>query len=430
MKRLLSITLALLLAVCLSAGVASVLAAGGNEITVTDWGNTGFERVDIENQGFMGDPAYVISISDSTVWAAICPSSLGTGNILPNLSDWSFIVSIDETDYTCERVSIFNQGSAGFVRFVLPESFSLAIQQYSVSWRITNGSVTYVSGEPIIVNSTITNAPGEALSGEAVDAVMSEKTLVNDKIENYSLDDASAGATFGDGPLSNLFDGKYTEADGTKFGTGSNHVVITWQYTDPVKLTHYVLVTGGDSASYSSRNPYHIVLKGSQDGSAWTEIDNVANAGIEAANHTPFGFVVDHPDFYTYYQITLDTSSQCQLDELLTYGESQAPVTPPVTEPEPEVTTTPEPEVTEPEQTEAAPGGTTAAPGTTATPGTTAAPGTTSTPGTSAPDTTGGGSSSTEKDDSPVGWIIAVVVIVVVAVAAVVVIVVLKKKKK
>lgn len=298
---------------------------------------------------------------------------------------------------------------------------------YTFKTEIVNadGDVLYVIPE-ISHTSSFTTAgesprQPEAVTGDALTAMM-EKTNLNDKIDQstITLDEVSQSNIFNASTedVTKLFDGKYTAADGTKFGThNATDVTVTWSYTEAVTVTDYVLVTGNDTSGSPARNPITIKLYGSNDGTDWTLVDTVEYSGMTAADHTPFGFEVDTPAAYTSYQIVMTSGNQMQLDEILTYGDSgtqggtnPGPVDPPATEDPVNPPATEDP--VDPPATED-PATTTKAPVT-----------------TKAPDVSDGASDDGAADEEG-GSVLPIVIAVVVAVAvvAVVVVVVIKKKK-
>lgn len=426
MKRLLSWSLALLLAI--GALAFGAIGSFADEITVTQWKNTGIETVNVPDQGFSDDPAYVIQLTDPDLWAAIGAASLETGNQTLTTDGWTFTVTLDGKNYDCTRISIFNQGSGGgFLRFVFPENGPTLKYNanYKISWSIAEEDGNrYVADQTVDVACKISTEKGEALSGADVEAIM-EKNELNGEIEVYNLDPDSLAQIYNaeKEDISKLFDGMYSGDSATKFGThNGTNVTVTWKYKSPATVTHYVLVTGGDTSKYSSRNPSEIVLRGSLDGATWTELDRVDYAGMGAQDSEPFGFEVDHPGAYPWYSIVMNTSGECQLNELLTYGQlgGETP-----TPPQPAQTTSAnQGGQTPPQTTSANPPSDT--PQTTE--GGSPAPQTTNPATSGAPST--GDSGKTDGDGGPSTLsIILIVVAVVVIVGAVVAVLIVKKKK-
>ena len=328
MKKILTLALTAILLI----GTIGMTAFAAEPNAVADWNNTGFEGVNDEANGLSDDLAYVIHVGDSAFWQAVVDITGGTGkNAIAKVEQYNFICTIDGVDYTAKTASVWiSNETSGYLRFVLTDSgFAPAFATtYSVSWKVEakDGSVAWTGGDAINVLCMKGEKPaGEALTADETAAIMA-MTALNDKIDQNSvkLDDASQNEIFNavNESVAKLFDGKYTEADGTKFGTHNEaNVTVTWSYTEAVTVTNYVLVTGNDTADSPSRNPIVIKLYGSNDGNEWTLIDSVGNADMGAVNHTPFGFNVDTPAAYTSYKIVMTSENQMQLDELLTYND-------------------------------------------------------------------------------------------------------------
>ncbi|MBQ8381844.1 MAG: hypothetical protein IJX47_01420 [Clostridia bacterium] len=324
--------LAIMLTAVMLIGTLGLTAFAAEPTVVTNWSNTGFEGVNDEANGLNDDLAYVIHTGDSTFWQAVVDVTGGTGkNSIAKIDQYNFICTINGTDYTAKTVSVWiSNETSGYMRFVLTDTGFIPSfgATYSVSWKVEakDGSAAWTGGDAIDVVCMKGEKPaGEALTAEETAAIMA-MTALNDKIDQNSikLDDVSQSNIFNPDTesVAKLFDGKYTEAEWTKFGThNATNVTVTWSYTEAVTVTNYVLVTGNDTAGSPSRNPIVIKLYGSNDGSEWTLIDSVGNADMAVANHTPCGFNVDTPAAYTSYQIVMTSENQLQLDELLTYND-------------------------------------------------------------------------------------------------------------
>ena len=135
-----------------------------------------------------------------------------------------------------------------------------------------------------------------------------------------TIDTNSISTANGSNSASKLFDGNHT---GTKWEFGSSaggDYQIAFKTTEVVTVANYVLFTGGDTETYSDRNPRSFTLWGSADGVTYTEIDIVTTTGLDAVNSTPYGYTVDTPKAYQYYKLTFKADGgYFQLNELQLY---------------------------------------------------------------------------------------------------------------
>lgn len=152
-----------------------------------------------------------------------------------------------------------------------------------------------------------------------------------DMIANVT-DIAASGLTlWDDGAPENLFDGN----DLTSKLGGKELVFpvdITWNTNVSTTLKTYILYTGNDSSEWVGRSPVSWILYGSNDGENWTEIDKVDDSTMGDVDATPFGFIVDSPNAYTSYKLSItatngvadDGGLELQLNEMILIGDIAA----------------------------------------------------------------------------------------------------------
>ena len=120
--------------------------------------------------------------------------------------------------------------------------------------------------------------------------------------------------------------------DGTENKMGGNvengALKITVQI-EPAKIAAYVLVTGEDSSVWTGRTPTAWVLRGSKDGTTWTDIDVVEDSAMEDIDNQSYGFTVDSDKVaeYSYIQFEFTEGTnitqgfvQFQLIECILYA--------------------------------------------------------------------------------------------------------------
>lgn len=126
-----------------------------------------------------------------------------------------------------------------------------------------------------------------------------------------------------------LFDGKYTESDGTKWCcdfSDSAYVII--EASEPVGIGGYTFVTGNDNARESGRNPKTWKLYGCEayrfedEDNSWTEIASVTgDTTMQDKNYTSYPFSVDGNETkYQYYKFEFTANQGAdvmQLSEIL-----------------------------------------------------------------------------------------------------------------
>lgn len=117
-----------------------------------------------------------------------------------------------------------------------------------------------------------------------------------------------------------LFDGDYTNK---LYMNNDSYVDTVFSTATPVKISGYILSTGGDTAvadnTPGGRNPVSWILYGSNDeGQSWTEIINSA-LSLPTTNNTPVTMYLDSAtEGYTYFKaaFTMSSVGKMQLGEL------------------------------------------------------------------------------------------------------------------
>ncbi len=140
--------------------------------------------------------------------------------------------------------------------------------------------------------------------------------------------DGTSGCGYGEG-YESLFDGKYTESDGTKWCcdfSDSAYVII--KASEPVWIGGYTFVTGNDNARERGRNPKTWKLYGCEayrsedEDNSWTEIASVTgDTTMQDKNYTSYPFSVDGNETkYQYYKFEFTANQGAdvmQLSEIL-----------------------------------------------------------------------------------------------------------------
>ena len=139
------------------------------------------------------------------------------------------------------------------------------------------------------------------------------------------IDSASSSSTGqGNEKTDNLFDGNVN----TKAYIGSaSGIRVAWQMSEAVSVNRYTFTTANDTATYSGRNPVKWQLYGSNDATAWHQIDIVESGGMGAANFTEYGYDTDTQDPYQYYLLQVENTGGdgLQLAEIKLYGSTVKP---------------------------------------------------------------------------------------------------------
>lgn len=135
-----------------------------------------------------------------------------------------------------------------------------------------------------------------------------------------TIDTNSISTANGSDSASKLFDGDHKDTKWEFGSSAGDDYQIAFKTTEVVTVANYVLFTGGDTETYSDRNPRSFTLWGSTDGVTYTEIDIVTTTGLDGVNSTPYGYAVDTPKAYQYYKLTFKADGgYFQLNELQLY---------------------------------------------------------------------------------------------------------------
>lgn len=162
----------------------------------------------------------------------------------------------------------------------------------------------------------------------AVKAAAEENAAESTQTVTFEGIDGTSGCGYGEG-YESLFDGKYTESDGTKWCcdfSDSAYVII--EASVPVWIGGYTFVTGNDNARESGRNPKTWKLYGCEayrfedEDNSWTEIASVTgDTTMQDKNYTSYPFSVDGNETkYQYYKFEFTANQGAdvmQLSEIL-----------------------------------------------------------------------------------------------------------------
>lgn len=162
----------------------------------------------------------------------------------------------------------------------------------------------------------------------AVKAAAEENAAESTQTITFEGIDGTSGCGYGEG-YESLFDGKYTESDGTKWCcdfSDSAYVII--KASVPVWIGGYTFVTGNDNARESGRNPKTWKLYGCEayrfedEDNSWTEIASVTgDTTMQDKNYTSYPFSVDGNETkYQYYKFEFTANQGAdvmQLSEIL-----------------------------------------------------------------------------------------------------------------
>ena len=119
---------------------------------------------------------------------------------------------------------------------------------------------------------------------------------------------------WGDSSAAKLFDG---DAVGSKIGGGTNKadVTVLFSTVKETTATYYTIVTGGDSAEWTGRNPLGWTLYG-KVGEEWVVLSEITGTGLEDVNSTPYSYQIEEPKACTEYKIVFKTGDSMQLNEM------------------------------------------------------------------------------------------------------------------
>ena len=126
----------------------------------------------------------------------------------------------------------------------------------------------------------------------------------------------------GDEGLAKLFDDDIT---GSKvWSGGKDTLTVDFSLENATTLKVYTLTTGGDTATYTSRNPKSWVLYGVVKDGEGNETGTVilaeSTGGLQAVNSTTFAFGVDNPQEFKDYRIVFVKDNGFQMNDLSVYA--------------------------------------------------------------------------------------------------------------
>ena len=132
------------------------------------------------------------------------------------------------------------------------------------------------------------------------------KTVLDDGVFTGFTATAGAGGT-GDGGYAKLVDGNTA----TKWCTDSSPFYVEFHSSGLIVPTGYIMTTGGDTQSYSSRNPKSWTIKAKAHAEDdWTTLVTVENdATMPASNYTPVEFTISgNTTAYKYFRLDVSAT--------------------------------------------------------------------------------------------------------------------------
>jgi hypothetical protein len=97
------------------------------------------------------------------------------------------------------------------------------------------------------------------------------------------------------------------ENGSNKYCIGRDSATVSWQMTQSVVVTDYVIYTSNDTETYPERNPKTWILYGSEDGNEWNVIDSVSDGNLPSSNYTPVLFHTENQTAYSYYKLEIQS---------------------------------------------------------------------------------------------------------------------------
>ena len=146
------------------------------------------------------------------------------------------------------------------------------------------------------------------------------KTVLDDGV--FTGFTATGGSNTGDGGYDKLVDGNTA----TKWCTNSSPFYIEFHSSGLIVPTGYIMTTGGDTQSYSGRNPKSWTIKAKvNESDSWTELVSVTDdATMPASNYTPVEFTISgNTTAYKYFRLDVSATrgdSWFQLSEFQFVG--------------------------------------------------------------------------------------------------------------
>jgi len=251
----------------------------------------------------------------------------------------SWILLTDDADV----VAGITDGTYTAVVYLDGEAYTIKNTHNADVWLrmdLETAGATIVKGQSYVAKLTLLDADGNL--AYFTDTFTIESTVHSTDtaptvelprdLDKYTVDlstvVADGIATWGDGPATNLFDGKLTKEDGTKIGGGiTGSFTVSFSLTEAQTVTYYTFTTGGDTAAYG-RNPDAWTLYG-KVGEEWVALSTVSNEtahnGFLRMDATSFTWKVENPQACTEYKVefTSDEGS-FQMNELELFGGAPA----------------------------------------------------------------------------------------------------------
>ena len=159
------------------------------------------------------------------------------------------------------------------------------------------------------------------VQAEGPDAEVASNISLNKYISGIDADFSSTeGNKNSNEGIENLFDNNIN----TKFFTNDAPVIsIAWKMDRATILKTYTLVTASDAATYSHRNPHKWRLLGSVNGTDWTQLDFVADGGIEHENLKAYTYETDVQKACQFFMLRIEDSGD---DGKLYFGSQLAEI--------------------------------------------------------------------------------------------------------
>jgi PKD repeat protein len=121
-----------------------------------------------------------------------------------------------------------------------------------------------------------------------------------------------------DSPVGEALDKLIDNDNFSKFLTFNSNATVEFHAFKKCKINAYTIVSGGDE---ESRDPNSCILEGSNDQTAWTQLDNQSDIAFSSRNQKR-EFTVSETGNYQYYRLKLSTSGAdiLQLSEVELWG--------------------------------------------------------------------------------------------------------------
>ena len=237
---------------------------------------------------------------------------------LANGSNYA-VVEVDGVPYRCGSYANSDYGWGGLCRFEFQSAGAVIYSglSYTVRVRIysSDDTLLYYSNEyAVTATQTSSNAPAREKLTVTLPEGLTKVTVDTATVKKEGI------TPWGDDQNEfKLFDGTDLKLGGNATGT----VTVEFALTEAATLSYYTLTTGGDTASYTDRNPKSWTLYG-KVGNEWVVLSNVESnttheTGLEATNATPYSYAVTNQQECTEYKIVFSTNGAFQMNELELY---------------------------------------------------------------------------------------------------------------